>query len=499
VHEITAHYNGAGGFDDSSSTPLLQNVNKAGSEVSISVVDPTPSLTGQTYTVSGTVSAASPGSGTPTGTVTVTDSAGASCAANLAAGSWSCTLSSFGPPTGVSRTLTAVYEGDENFNGSSDTESHTVNERSISLVIVAPSQACVGETVTMTAQLSDATSPAVAGSPPFSGTVTWTLPSGPTTCTVAGSDECSVTYTPASGDVGNKTISAQYTGDPNYDDSTTINHSLNVTPRSVLIDITCQPATVYINQTANITVTVTDVGCGASVTPTGTIALSLVAQGSQAGAFVPPSGSSSGSGTIEFTGGKYTPTRNDSADDESHLIKATFTGNGDFLGITATGTFPLDVNKREVKVEVTPSVSAAFVDEVVTVHVALQDTTSGTSPCCVVFSMPAGQEVEITLDDLSSAGGFDTSLTGSFAEGPYTFVCPGHDSPNGTYTFGLGQYNAHRRDPSNDDECNVRHQSCVRRPADRGHHHRDRRRSCSIIVIARRCSPSEHDGRRCVL
>ncbi|MCK4580672.1 MAG: Ig-like domain repeat protein, partial [Dehalococcoidia bacterium] len=273
-HAITAEYGGDADTNPSTSDPLYQTVNKANTTLLITSDTPDPSLTGQTYTVSGTVSAASPGSGTPTGTVMVTDGAGASCAANLASGAWSCKLSSLGPQG--SKTLTAVYEGDENFNGSSDTESHTVNERLVSLVIVGPSQACVGDSVTFTAQLSDGSNPAVPGSPPFSGTVTWTLPSGTTTCTVAGSDECSVTYTPASGDVGDKTISAQYTGDPNYDDSTTINHSLNVTPRSVLIDIVCQPATVYVNQITNITVTVTDVGCGASVTPTGTLLLSLV-------------------------------------------------------------------------------------------------------------------------------------------------------------------------------------------------------------------------------
>jgi hypothetical protein len=285
----------------------------------------------------------------------------------------------------------------------------------------------------MTAQLSDATSPAVAGSLSFSGTVTWTLPSGTTTCTVAGSDECSVTYTPASGDVGDKTISAQYTGDPNYDDSTTINHSLNVTPRSVLIDIVCQPATVYVNQITNITVTVTDVGCGASVTPTGTIVLSLVAQGSQAGTFVQPTGSSAGTGAIEFTGGTYTPTANDSADDESHTLTATFTGTGDFNGISATGTFPLDVNKREVRVTVEffepdPSwptttggtalgSAAVFIGQAVGVRAIVDDVTPTGSPWWLEQTSPLPSP-SVSFDDLGRAGTFaspvrtDISTTG---------------------------------------------------------------------------------------
>ncbi|MFC2079626.1 Ig-like domain repeat protein, partial [Candidatus Bipolaricaulota bacterium] len=411
---LTISYAGDPNFR-AATTSEGHDVDKADPTITITSDNPDPSLAGQEYTVSGTVT----GPVTATGTVIVTDGAGASCAANLASGAWSCRLSSLGPQG--SKTLTAVYEGDENLNGASDTESHAVNERLVSLVIVGPSQACVGDSVTFTAQLSDGSNPAVPESPPFAGTVSWTLPSGATTCTVAGSDGCSVTYTPAAGDVGDKTISAQYTGDPNYADSATVNHSLSVTPRSVLIDITCQPATVYINQQTNITATVRDVGCGGSVTPEGTLSLGLVPQGTQAGTFVQPTGSSTDSGSIEFTGGKYTPTANSNADDESHLIQATFTGTGDFEGITATASTPLDVNKREVQVTVeivdldgeTPPVrgpnaeslstapAVCFIGDTVGVRVTIEDVTPDNSSPTANFASDI-----VNLDDLGKAGAF---------------------------------------------------------------------------------------------
>ena len=64
----------------------------------------------------------SPGAGTPTGNVNVTVSGGVeTCSAPVATGQCSLVLNT----TGL-RTITATYVGDTNFNGSSDTEDHTV-------------------------------------------------------------------------------------------------------------------------------------------------------------------------------------------------------------------------------------------------------------------------------------------------------------------------------------------------------------------------------------
>jgi len=376
----------------------------------------------------------------PTGTVTVSDGQGNTCAANLEAdGSWECTMAS--DSQSVTQ-LTANYEGDENYIGSTDdTYGLSVDPRNSQVSITGPASACAGEAVTLTAQVTDAT--AVPGSPPFVGIVSWD--DGPASgtfspvtaiCTVNTSGTCSVSYTPAPDDAGETvSISATYDvgdTDPNYATSAAATHSLSVTERTIMVSITCQPATVYINETTNITVTITDQGCGEAKTPTGNITLSLDAIGSQTGTWTNKTGSTS-TGTYTAT---YTPTRNDTADDESHLIKVEFEGTGDFDGTNATGTFPLDVNKREVKVTLAPTVSAAFVDQVVDVDVLLQDDTPGTSdsPCCLIYVISPDDVV--VLDDLSSAGGFDSSLTGTFTEqGPVNYACPGPGSSEGTYSF----------------------------------------------------------------
>jgi hypothetical protein len=74
---------------------------------------PDPSMVGQSFTVSYTVTSVY---GAPTGSVTVSDGVD-SCTGTVAAGSCSLTLTTPGL-----RTLTATYTGDPNFNGSASTE-----------------------------------------------------------------------------------------------------------------------------------------------------------------------------------------------------------------------------------------------------------------------------------------------------------------------------------------------------------------------------------------
>jgi hypothetical protein len=93
-------------------------VTKATTTTEITQDTPDPSIVGQTYDVHWTVTPHY--SGTPTGTVNVSDGTN-SCSAAVSAGV--CTLTS---TTVGSKTLTATYSGDDNFLTSSDTEAHSV-------------------------------------------------------------------------------------------------------------------------------------------------------------------------------------------------------------------------------------------------------------------------------------------------------------------------------------------------------------------------------------
>lgn len=84
-----------------------------------------PTVTGEAYTVNVTVGAQAPGGGTPSGGVNVNDGTGGSCTiATLAGGMGSCVITS---TSAGSKTITADYNGDTEFNPGSGTALHTVN------------------------------------------------------------------------------------------------------------------------------------------------------------------------------------------------------------------------------------------------------------------------------------------------------------------------------------------------------------------------------------
>jgi CSLREA domain-containing protein len=107
-----------------SSNVLNLTVNKAYTTITIMMVQPDPSVTGQSVTVSYGVYGGFGNSPTaPTGNVTVTDGTD-SCIGAVAAGSCNITLTTAG-----ARILTASYAGDANFDGSSSAGvSHAVNQ-----------------------------------------------------------------------------------------------------------------------------------------------------------------------------------------------------------------------------------------------------------------------------------------------------------------------------------------------------------------------------------
>ena len=119
---LTATYTGDATHQGSSTT-TGHTVNKANTTTTITSDNPDPSNTGQNVTVNFTVTVNSPGSGTPTGNVTVSDGS-ASCTASVATGSCIIKMKITG-----NRTLTATYAGSSKFNGSSDTENHQVKPK----------------------------------------------------------------------------------------------------------------------------------------------------------------------------------------------------------------------------------------------------------------------------------------------------------------------------------------------------------------------------------
>jgi hypothetical protein len=162
---ITAEYLGDTNYNgdetqtgDDPGPPVDHTVSKANTTVAITSDAPDASIVGQPYTVSGTVTVDSPGTGTPTGTVDVDDAGTDTCAATLQPdGSWSCVLTS--TAVGSPRTITADYSGDTHYNAPATppTETHTVNAAdTTTMVSSSQSPSVSGESVAFTATVSAA-------------------------------------------------------------------------------------------------------------------------------------------------------------------------------------------------------------------------------------------------------------------------------------------------------------------------------------------------------
>jgi uncharacterized repeat protein (TIGR01451 family) len=118
---LAAHYSGDAMHDSAQSAGVVHDVLDADTTLSITSHSPDPSIPNQAVTIEATLSVASPGAGTPHGSIFVSDGV-ESC--NIAEGESSCQLAlqTRGP-----RTLTAEYGGDGNYAASSDQVVHHVN------------------------------------------------------------------------------------------------------------------------------------------------------------------------------------------------------------------------------------------------------------------------------------------------------------------------------------------------------------------------------------
>ena len=170
-------------------------------------------MPGQNFTVSFNVDPVSPGAGSLTGSVTVSDGTTSCSGGVLSNGTGSCAL---GLPTLGAHQLTATYSGDANFLASSSASvTHTVNKASTSLTIVAdtPDPSVVGSAVTIQWTLTSL------GSVTPGGTVQVTVSGGSETCSAPaalGTSSCELTFTIN----GSRTITADYPGDANYNGDT---------------------------------------------------------------------------------------------------------------------------------------------------------------------------------------------------------------------------------------------------------------------------------------
>ena len=367
-------------------------VNKADTTTTITAPGTNPATSvGQAYTVSWTVAPVAPGSGTPTGTVTVSDGTD-SCSAAVGAGSCSLTSTTAGSP----KTLTATYSGDTNFNGSSGTQTHNVNKVDATTSVSSSQNPSVfGQSVTFTATVT------AAGAQP-TGTVQFVVDGGNFGLAVALTAGSATSGSTSSLTVAGSphSVTATYSGDGNYNTGTsgTLAGGQKVNKADTTTAIT-NPTDLAIatvvgqSYTVKWSVSVTGPGSG---TPTGTV---TVAGGSGCSAPV----ASGQCDVVSTTAGAKT-------------LTATYGGDANFNASPASGEVGHQVNPASTTTSVSSSANPSVFGQSVTftATVAAVAPGAGTPTGSVQFradGVPIGAPVplsggsaNVSKSDLTVAG-----------------------------------------------------------------------------------------------
>ena len=368
---VTATYASDGNFAASTSGGASQTVNAAATTTAITGDTPDPSAVGQPYTVSYTVAVSAPGSGSPTGNVTVSDGV-ATCTGTVASGS--CQLTSLTPG---GKTLTASYVGNANFAGSTSAgEAHTVNLTGTSTAITThtPDPSVVGQGVAV----SFSVTPTGGGIP--TGNVT--VSDGAANCTVAVAvGTCTLTPTTA----GAKTLVASYAGDGTFASSTSPGVSQTVNPASTTTAITSNsPNPSVAGEAIAVHFTVTSAGG----TPTGNVTVS--------------DGSVSCIASVSVGTCNVTPTVAG-----AKTLTATYAGDANFSGSTSTG----------VSQTVNPAVAASIAVQVGNGQTATVGTAVAIPPSVIVRDQFGNPVPGVAVTFAVASGGGTVNPTTSVATG----------------------------------------------------------------------------------
>ncbi|MAT44210.1 MAG: hypothetical protein CL609_17910 [Anaerolineaceae bacterium] len=272
--DLTASYSGDTNFNEVVSDPVTgPTVSQAATTTSITAFDNGTIVVGEDTLVSVSVVSVAPGSGTPTGSVVISNENGDECTVTLSSGSGSCNLRPTSPTAAdTGMTFTAVYQGDTNYQTStSDSVTGAIvikaNTEILNLIF-NPTNPVVGQITTVS--LSVGVQSPGHGIP--SGTVT--ISNGSEGCTITlneGSGSC--TYAPTTVTTPSaETITINYPGDSNFNpivDDPAAGPIVSKSESIVIIEH-YDPTSLYLGQPTLVDVSVSPKAPGNGL-PTGTV------------------------------------------------------------------------------------------------------------------------------------------------------------------------------------------------------------------------------------
>jgi hypothetical protein len=402
---LTATYTGSGNYLSSSGTLSNYSVSSASTGVAVSAAPSSGDLFGQSVTLTATVSNTSPGSGAAVNEGSVSFSVGGqSLGSGTFHGNGVWTLTTTALPAGTNETITAAYSDASpgSFSGTTGTLSYTVGQDATrTSVSSAPSSSSVGQSVTFTATVINAT---VVGITPTGGTVTFYDGNPSSGGTAIGSGTLSngtATANVSSLAFGTHQIYAVYGGATDFAGSTggpitqTVAHTTQTT-------ISPSSASVVYGQAATFTVNVATTDGGGAATG-GTV--TLLVNGAQYGSARPLS--ANGNAQLTVTGlavGAYS-------------VTASYSGNAPDFGASATAqASALSVGQASTALTVSASPTVASYGQTVTFTATLTTTGPGSGT-------PVGEAVSFFID--GSYAGQGTLQADGSAGVSYSSIGPG--------------------------------------------------------------------------
>lgn len=258
-HSITGVYNGNTNYNSSTSSTVNQSVIAKVDTTTVVSSSQNPANQGVNVTFTATVTPVS-GSVVPTGTVTFKDGA-ATLGTGTLNSSGAATFSTSSLTTGA-HTISAVYAGDTNFNGSTSANfTQTIIGTTTTTVASNANPSVVNQSVTFTATISG-TGPARTGTVQFfdGGTPLGTSP-------VSSN---AATFSTSALSIGGHSITAVYSGDSNFTGSTSAILTQTVNKGSTTTSVASSLNPAFDNNSITFTATVSVVS-PATGTPTGTV------------------------------------------------------------------------------------------------------------------------------------------------------------------------------------------------------------------------------------
>ncbi|MGW4076761.1 beta strand repeat-containing protein [Streptomyces asiaticus] len=380
-HLVTANFVNSSDPLDNSSGTTIQQVNQAATTTTVTFVPPAP-VCGETVTLTASVAAVPPGSGTPTGTVTFIISADGPTVTGVLDGSGNASVTVPALSVGTHQ-VAAFYNGDTNFAPSnSPLTPLTVNPASSTTTLtVSPASPVCGEPVTLCAQVT--TTPPGTCAP--TGTVTFTIAGGPTlTGTLDATGQACVTTSAIP--VGTHAVTATYAGNGDVAASTDTG-SVTVGQGASTTTVSVSPASPVCGEAITICAQVT-VSPPSTCTPTGTVTFVIT-------------GGPTLTGTLNASGQACVTTSALTAG--SYTVTATYGGSTDIAGSTGTASVTVGQGVSGISASISPSPSVCGEPVTICADVSVAPPSTCIPTGNVTFAVSGGPTLTGTLDATGQA------------------------------------------------------------------------------------------------